>query len=143
MRIFGEAQGLVPKGLLLLSLILLPTMANAGGPDGAELYSEHCASCHGVNLDGQPDWKTRRSDGKLPAPPHDASGHTWHHSDRQLIAIVRDGLAKILPDYETDMPAYGSVLSDDEIRAILQYIKGEWPERERAYQRARSAADPE
>lgn len=118
-------------------------MANAGEPDGTRLYSEHCASCHGISLEGQANWKARRPDGKLPAPPHDASGHTWHHSDKQLITIIRDGLATIVPGYVTDMPAYGSVLSDAEIRAILQYIKDEWPERERAYQSARSADDPE
>jgi len=118
-------------------------MANAGETDGARLYSEHCSSCHGISREGQPDWKTRRPDGKLPAPPHDATGHTWHHSDKQLIAIIRDGLATIVPGYVTDMPAYGSVLSDAEISAILQYLKDEWPERERAYQSARSADDAE
>lgn len=143
MTICGGAKRLAERGLLVLAIILSPAMAEEGEPDGAGLYVEHCASCHGIRLEGQPEWKTRRPDGKLPAPPHDATGHTWHHSDRQLITIIRDGLATIVPGYVTDMPAYGSVLSDAEIRAILQYLKDEWPERERAYQRARSADDPE
>ncbi|WP_210283017.1 c-type cytochrome, partial [Devosia subaequoris] len=72
--------------------------------------------------------------GRLPAPPHDASGHTWHHSDKQLLAVIRDGLETMAPGYETDMPAFGAVLTDTEIMAIIDYIKSTWPERERGYQ---------
>ena len=60
---------------------------------GEALYRTHCASCHGANLEGQPDWRTRLPTGRLPAPPHDASGHTWHHPDSVLLQIVRDGAA--------------------------------------------------
>lgn len=139
----GKAQRPMAGWFLVLALVSSPATARAGERDGPDLYAEHCASCHGANLGGQPDWTNRGPDGKLPAPPHDASGHTWHHSDRQLMTIVRDGLAAIVPGYETDMPAYGSVLSDSQIRSILQHIKSSWPEQERGYQSARSADDPE
>jgi len=139
----GKAQRLTAGWFLVSALVSPLAMARAGEHNGADLYAEHCARCHGANLQGQAGWRDRRPDGKLPAPPHDASGHTWHHSDRQLMAIVRDGLAAIVPGYETDMPAYGSVLSDSQIRSILQYIKASWPEQERAYQKARSEDDPE
>jgi mono/diheme cytochrome c family protein len=105
---------------------------------GAELYAEHCASCHGKNLEGQVDWMKRLPSGRLPAPPHDASGHTWHHSDEQLFTITKDGMAAIVPDYESDMPAFRDVLTDAEIRDVLAFIKSTWPERERAYQAGRS-----
>jgi mono/diheme cytochrome c family protein len=110
--------------------------------DGRALYLEHCASCHGESLEGQPNWQQRNADGLLPAPPHDASGHTWHHSDSQLMRIVRDGLAAIAPGYQTAMQPFAGILTDDEIRAILDYIKSTWPERERAYQAERSLVDP-
>lgn len=106
-------------------------------PDGQALYQEYCASCHGANLEGQPNWMQRLPSGRLPAPPHDATGHTWHHSDEQLLKIVRDGLAAIAPGYETDMPAFGGTLTDREITAILDYIKQTWPDREREVQRSR------
>ena len=80
----------------------------------------------------------RKPDGKLPAPPHDATGHTWHHSDEQLFRITKDGPGAILQGYETDMPGFADVLTDDQIRAILDYIKSKWPERERESQAARS-----
>ena len=62
---------------------------------GAVVYADYCASCHGANLEGQPNWRSRMPNGKLPAPPHDANGHTWHHPDRQLFAITKYGLSLI------------------------------------------------
>ena len=111
------------------------------GP-GRTLYLANCAQCHGVNLEGQPDWMKRLPSGRLPAPPHDESGHTWHHSDKQLFTITKFGLEAIAPGYESDMPAFEGKLTDAEIVEVLDYIKGTWPERARAYQAERSRADP-
>lgn len=101
---------------------------------GREVYAKHCASCHGANLEGQPDWRSRGPNGRMPAPPHDASGHTWHHPDAQLLAITRHGLARVIgqPDYRSAMPAYDGVLSDAEILAALSWIKSRWPPAVRA-----------
>ena len=101
---------------------------------GRQIYDEACASCHGEKLGGQPDWRVRLEDGRLPAPPHDASGHTWHHPDRQLFDMTKVGLRALsgLEDYETDMPAFQGTLSDDEIWAVLAYIKSTWPAEIRA-----------
>lgn len=96
---------------------------------GGAVYARECASCHGARLEGQPDWRSRRADGKLPAPPQDAGGHTWHHPDDQLFAIVKYGMARFAPpDYPTDMPSFVGKLTDDEIRAVLAYIKSNWPQ---------------
>jgi len=100
---------------------------------GAGLYVEHCASCHGAELEGQPDWRQRGPDGRLPAPPHDGGGHTWHHPPEQLFAITKFGPAALIGgDYRSDMPAYQGILSDAEIWAVLSYIKSRWPEEIRA-----------
>ncbi|MFG6528856.1 MULTISPECIES: c-type cytochrome [unclassified Sulfitobacter] len=101
---------------------------------GADLYAENCASCHGADLEGQPDWRRRLDNGRIPAPPHDETGHTWHHADQQLFDITKNGLASVVPGYESDMPVFEGILSDAEITAILGYIKSTWPERERNYQ---------
>jgi len=97
---------------------------------GKQVYERHCAACHGVKLEGQPNWRMRDAGGRLPAPPHDASGHTWHHPDEVLFRIVKDGVAKTanLPDYQSAMPVYAGVLSDAQIVAALSYIKANWPE---------------
>jgi mono/diheme cytochrome c family protein len=94
---------------------------------GAPLYALHCASCHGAQLQGQPDWTSRDARGRLPAPPHDDSGHTWHHDDEVLFEVTKFGIARHAPPgYQSDMPAFGKSLSDDEIIATLAFIKSRW-----------------
>jgi hypothetical protein len=51
---------------------------------GETVHLQHCASCHGRDLQGQPDWQSPDGEGYLPAPPHDETGHSWHHPDRLL-----------------------------------------------------------
>lgn len=101
---------------------------------GAKVYQAHCASCHGAQLEGQPNWRERGANGLLPAPPHDASGHTWHHADEVLFRITKYGVVATagLKDYVSAMPIYEGVLSDTEIRATLAWIKSQWPDSIRA-----------
>ncbi len=96
---------------------------------GQRIYVAECASCHGARLEGQPEWRTRGADGLLPAPPHDASGHTWHHPDETLFRITKFGVASIVgdPNYKTAMPVYEGRLSDEDIIAVLSWIKAQWP----------------
>ncbi|MBX2835689.1 MAG: cytochrome c [Gammaproteobacteria bacterium] len=103
---------------------------------GEKIYHAHCAACHGANLEGQPDWQIRDANGFLPAPPHDATGHTWHHSDDLLFEITKYGPSVVINDssYRTTMPVYKDILSDDEIIAVLSFIKNTWPEEQRSWQ---------
>lgn len=96
---------------------------------GQRVYAAQCAACHGTRLEGQPNWRDRGPDGLLPAPPHDASGHTWHHPDELLFRITKLGVARAanLKDYASAMPVYEGVLSDEEIIAVLSWIKSQWP----------------
>ena len=96
---------------------------------GQRVYAAQCAACHGARLQGQPNWRERGLDGRLPAPLHDESGHTWHHPDDMLFRITKHGVAKAanLKDYVSAMPAYDGVISDAEIVAALSWIKAQWP----------------
>jgi mono/diheme cytochrome c family protein len=95
---------------------------------GKTLYAENCASCHGANLEGQKNWRTPLSGGGLPAPPHDASGHTWHHPDALLFRYTKLGGAQLAPpSFKSNMPGFEDSLSDGEIWAVLSYIKNQWP----------------
>ena len=98
---------------------------------GNAIYDAQCAACHGRNLEGQPEWQTRLASGRMPAPPHDDSGHTWHHPDAILFGITKFGLAPPYgpPGYQSDMPAFGKTLSDNEIWSVLAYIKSRWSPR--------------
>lgn len=105
---------------------------------GMSVYVNRCASCHGTLLEGQPDWRNKLPGGRMPAPPHDASGHTWHHPDAVLFGITKHGLIPgkyAPPGYRSDMPAFGGTLSDEEIWAVLAYIKSSWPQEFRKAQR--------
>ncbi|WP_439604235.1 c-type cytochrome [Shinella sp.] len=96
---------------------------------GRNLYAVHCASCHGRDLEGQPNWQVRNADGLLPAPPHDELAHTWHHDRDLLVAITKYGVAEAadLEDYRSAMPAFDDVLDDDEIEAVIDWIASTWP----------------
>ncbi len=97
---------------------------------GETVYASNCASCHGVNLEGQPNWRAPGPDERLPAPPHDATGHTWHHDGDTLFRLTKYGTAALIgdPSYENNMPIYDGILTDDEIIAVLSYIKFNWPQ---------------
>lgn len=112
---------------------------------GEKLYAQHCAACHGAKLEGQPNWRERMPNGRLPAPPHDESGHTWHHPDHVLFGITKNGLVPPYApkDYESDMPAFADKLSDDEIRAVLAHIKSHWTSAEVLEARAEMIRDME
>ena len=155
----GRAGGLLGPSLILAVPALLAAAAaladdpSRASPDdseqvvrGARIYAEACASCHGAALEGEADWRSQRPDGTYPAPPHDAEGHTWHHSDRLLFRYIELGGAEALgdvPGFRSAMPGFGETLSDQEIRDVLAFIKSHWPEEMREYQRAVTTRDVE
>lgn len=99
---------------------------------GAKIYAQYCGACHGMKLEGQPNWRQRMANGRMPAPPHDESGHTWHHPDDVLFGITKHGLVPPYApkDYPSDMPAFAGTLTDDEIRSVLAWIATHWTSRE-------------
>ena len=109
----------------------LPTLSPAAVVKGERLYAQYCATCHGANLEGAPNWKERLPDGSLLPPPQDSSGHTWHHADSLLMEIIRNGGD---PAENQWMPAFRDQLSDSDIQAILAFFKSRWGEEERNFQ---------
>ena len=118
-----------------ISVAPLPTLDPAQVARGREIYLQNCASCHGVDAEGATDWPTPSPDGLPPAPPHDDSGHTWHHSDRVLYETIRMGMGDPLrPGSPLRMPAFDDKLSDTEIWAVVEYFKSLWTKENRLYQ---------
>lgn len=151
----GETTTSILEGIPTFGVVSLPTPARATliasgdprlpiAPDSAGqiLYEENCASCHGINGEGQyPDdpYKIDES-GLAGAPPHDVTGHTWHHPDQVLIATVYNG--QNLPNFHP-MPAFKDKLSIDEIISVIAYIKTWWGTEELDVQRgATNAYEP-
>ena len=114
--------------------------------EGEELYQEYCASCHGSDLEGQAGWRSAGEDGILPAPPHDRTGHTWHHADQVLFDYTKLGGREVMAaqgmEFDSGMPGFGDQLSDQEIWNILGYIKSTWPEEIQDMQAARTNGVP-
>ena len=77
---------------------------------GETLYADHCASCHGANLEGQSNWRSPDENGILPAPPHDETGHTWHHDNQLLFNYTKLGgeaaLAASGVKFNSGMPGF-------------------------------------
>ncbi len=143
----GRKAVLITGGLALAGFVaafVLAKSSEAAGlltPDDAEvvalgqdIYATQCAACHGARLEGQLNWRIRGQDGLLPAPPHDATGHTWHHDDETLFTLTKYGLAGLMENAPpSGMPAYEGTLSDDEVIAVLSFIKSTWPDDLREY----------
>ncbi len=123
----GESDSLTLNGITVPPV---PTLNPEQVAQGKQLYATYCSACHGANLEGQPNWKQRGADGKLPAPPHDSSGHTWHHADDLLLEIIANGGDPTI----STMPAFKDTLSEAEMRAVLAFIKASWGRNEREFQ---------
>ena len=100
---------------------------------GEVLYNSNCVSCHGGPTGG----------GMMDYPPrHNANGHTWHHPDCELKQIVREGSdamtdmmrEMMAPPNAPRMQAFKDRLSDDEIDAVLAFIKTLWTPAQREVQ---------
>lgn len=144
------------KRLPIMAFVVLCMVAFSGGnvlrryletPPGADptdteqvklgnrIYLENCTACHGVDLEGETNWRTPKPDGSLKAPPHDQTGHTWHHPDTLIFEYTKKGGKAMGPaDFKSNMPGFEGKLSDREIWAVLSYIKSRWPEKIRAQQ---------
>jgi mono/diheme cytochrome c family protein len=83
-----------------------------------------------VRGEGQPNWRLPDDHGVYPAPPHDSSGHTWHHPDGLLLEIIAQGGS--MPN--SQMSGFAEILTEEEMRLTLDYIKTFWGKDEFVYQ---------
>lgn len=110
---------------------------------GRTVYRQYCASCHGENAEGAPDWKRPDENGELPPPPHDATGHTWRHSDGDLFDMIAKGWHD--PFNKTDrltMPPFEEQLSAKQIEDVIAYLKTLWTDEQRQFQAEESRGQP-
>lgn len=110
---------------------------------GRQVYLQNCASCHGQNAEGMPNWQQPDARGNLPPPPHDDTGHTWRHSDAQLAEIIRNGTRDPFNKTpELPMPPFKDRLTDEEIAAVIAYFKSLWSPEQRAFQEEQNQRPP-
>ncbi len=91
---------------------------------GERVFQANCASCHGTQAQGAPNWERPGVDGKYPPPPLDGSAHAWHHPRNALRQVIKEGTVRI----GGNMPAWGDKLSDAEIDAVIAWFQSRWPD---------------
>jgi len=87
----------------------LAAAAAAQSPKAAELYQARCAACHG------PDGRAAVPAGKALGARDFSLPAVQEETDAQLAAIIGDGKAK--------MPAFGKLLSKDQIQDLVAYVR--------------------
>ena len=125
----GSSSTSSPLDAVLEPIPPEPPIDTARAEEGARLYAQYCAACHGPDLEGDPDWKVPNADGSYPPPPHDSSGHTWHHPVPQLVELVLRGPRA--PG--STMPRFDGTLDEAEVAAIIEYFRSTWGPEERAF----------
>ena len=126
---------LIIQMAVLIPLCLTATASFAetgvrGSPEeearGESLYVNYCQSCHGVEGVGEPPIPLgfRRLDYIL-AMPLDETSHAWHHGDENLIQTILVGNRRS----RQRMPAWQGVLSEEQARDIVAYLKTFWSDR--------------
>lgn len=87
-----------------------------GASRGQRIYYALCVSCHGVT--GQGSWRATL----FLVRPGDLSDPVRLHavSDQYLLDLIKNGGA---PIGRPGMPAFGTALTADQIRELVQYIR--------------------
>lgn len=93
--------------------------ASTDSSPGAHTYATRCASCHGQDGKGQPDWMPPLAGATSALAKESASAIniTLNGSQRVVVAAVPDAYR---------MPAFREQLSDQEIAQVLSYVRSTW-----------------
>ena len=85
---------------------------------GAELYTRHCAACHGPT--GRGDGRLAAATAAYGARPSNLADENWRHgaSDGEIFVAIRDGIG---PDFAMD--AFRGRLSDPDIWRLVNYLR--------------------
>lgn len=90
---------------------------------GEQTYNDNCAQCHGADASGDPNWRQPDGNGQFRPPPLNGTGHTWHHPLTQLRHAIENGG----PPGESNMPAWGDTLTDEDIDDLIAWFQSLWP----------------
>ena len=99
-----------------LAAVLDTPRARPGAPRAERLFVTLCAECHGA--DGRGSWRAALfliRPGDLTEP-----SRTGRESDQYLADVIRHGGA---PLGRPGMPAFGAALKDEDIRALVTYVR--------------------
>jgi cbb3-type cytochrome c oxidase subunit III len=92
----------------IIALLMSPVVQAADSPDGAAIYKQKCQMCHGADGKGFSAIKTP-----------DLTNSKWQASlsDKEMTEVIKNGKKG------TPMPAFADKLKDDEIQAVVKFIR--------------------
>jgi cytochrome c553 len=104
--------------LLALAIVALLSPRAAQARDGRAIYAENCASCHGDDGRGE-----SAREASLPIEPPDFTDCKFGtpEANTDWMATVHNG--GYARGFDRRMPAFGELLSDDDIAAVVQYLR--------------------
>jgi cbb3-type cytochrome c oxidase subunit III len=117
-------SGLLILGALALAaasafLPLQRSVAGAASVDGKAVFAAHCAACHQIS-----------GGGNGPYPPLAGNPDVTAADTATLIATVLNGRSGPIQvngkTFSGTMPAWKDQLSDDDLAAVLTYVRGAW-----------------
>ena len=96
-------------------------------------YEEYCQACHGKKGVGErPEDMHAQDQYGFVAPPLDNSSHGWHHDDGNLAHTILNGSSR-----NPRMLPFKDIMTEDEAKNTVAYIKTLWNFRSLACQGAR------
>lgn len=98
-----------------------PTGAPVSVARGEAIFVDHCALCHGLHGKGDGPRSAFFQQGVQYIPDLTFEGLVKGR-DQELMQNIREGLRR-LPEPAYVMPQFKYILSDDEIKSALAYIK--------------------
>lgn len=109
---------------LLATLALFITVTNsqvlmaADAEYGQTLYRAYCAQCHGLEGDG---FGVNSPDMEVAPKDHTETAEMQTRNDADLFKAIKDGGKAV--DKSALMPNWDANLSDDEIHALVAYLR--------------------
>ena len=88
---------------------------------GEAIFMDHCALCHGVHGKGDGPRSAFFVPGGQYIPDMTLAAVVTGR-DKELLVSIREGLRR-LPEPSYVMPQFKYILSDEEIRSVLAYVK--------------------
>jgi mono/diheme cytochrome c family protein len=111
-KLLSKGVAALATGCVFTAVVTSAALAQ----DAKQVYEKNCQACHG------PAGKGDGPAGKmLKPPPADFATGLKGQSDADVAKIIKEGGKAV--GKAASMPAYGSKLKDDEISALVKYIK--------------------
>ena len=95
--------------LIVIALLITGVTVTASAADGAAVFKAKCSSCHGADGKGQTTMGKKFGLRDLGSPD------VQKQSDAELTKITAEGKGK--------MPAYGTKISADDLKAVVQFMR--------------------